>query len=419
MMPFPYRRVLLVCGLCTWLGLALHLLPINNTMLNYVDKANPNPQGYVITDGFLPWAVDYHKTLPDFKKRPLTTLFIDAFSLTLGLRVSHAFVLVNFLLTFGCGVLVYHLGRVASYSARASLTGAVLFLCSFSVLFAYFIPIATYDEPIQYLFIFGALIAHFTKRKILFITALALALIARESTMLILPGFVLLTQNLNPPFRLNKRTLFFETLLPISIALLAYFVYLTLFYHLSPESQELSEDYLKRRFSIFERNFGGLGNTMRTGLSLFSVFFVPFVLMALRRTKAGNVHREANSLLAFWVTFVLNTTIVFIAVFAEEARVLALPLVFLYPAMGRWFEQLIPPWHAWPAVKLTAAVVLIALVLSAAFWCFLRAAYQLTDLNMHNNLYEEYHALSFFILAVVVLAGKVNHLRTVQTKLPR
>lgn len=395
--------------MCTLLGLSLHLLPINNTMLNYVDTANPNPNGYIITDGFLPWAVDYHKTLPDFKKRPLTTLLIDAVSMTLGLRVSHAFVLVNFLLTFVCGVLVYQTGRVASYSQRASLIGAVLFLCSFSVLFAYFIPIATYDEPVQYLFIFGALIAYTRKRTVLFVVALALALIARESTMLILPGFVLLFHNLNPPLRWDKRQLFLDALLPISFALLVYLVYLVLFYHYSPESQELSEEYLKRRFSIFERNFDGLGNTVRTGLSLFSVYFVPFVLLALSRTDAGYLRGESNRLRAFWVTFVLNTTVVFIAVFPEEARVLALPLVFLYPAMGRWFDQLLTRWYTTAALKPTVAGVLIAIALSAGMWFLLRSTYNLTDLNLHNNLYEEYHTLCFFVLAVLFLTRKLNH----------
>ena len=68
----------LTCLLLTGFIFVLHVLPQVNSMINYVENDQPANQSLTISEGFLSWAVDYHKTLPDFKKRPTTTyLMID------------------------------------------------------------------------------------------------------------------------------------------------------------------------------------------------------------------------------------------------------------------------------------------------------------------------------------------------------
>src|SRR5690606_17278774 len=66
----------------------------------------------------------------------------------------------------------------------------VIYFLGFSVLFAFFTPLFSYDEPLQYTMIFASLLAMHQRKWILYIIFFTLALIARESTVFLVPGLI-------------------------------------------------------------------------------------------------------------------------------------------------------------------------------------------------------------------------------------
>lgn len=392
----------LICFSLTLFSLLLHISPVNNTMINYKNESKPNAKCVYITDGFLSWSVNYHKTLSDFKKRPLTSLLIEKVSSTFNIKISYAFVLVNFTLTFACGLLIYYLSHLFFHSHQIAIISAIIYLCSFSVLFAYFIPIATYDEPIQYFFLFLALIALKKNHSILFVGSLTMAIIARESSIFLIPGFIILMFRLNPKDHSNKKRIFLKAIMLNAIPLILYFIYLSLFYRINPESNELSTTYLSQRFSLIEKNFRNMPNITRTILSFASVYFLPLFLLIYFQKKFKTSIFYADWIKAFWITFFINTFVVLIAVFAEEARVFALPLIFLFPFLGQIISLLFPVKPSFFGSKTVFMAVSLSVIISFLFWMLIKRIYNVTDLNLHNNLYEEYHTICFFFMLLIL-----------------
>ena len=93
---------LILCLLLTLFSLVLHTLPQVNTMINYVKEGEPKQTGLKISDRFLSYAVNYHKTLPDFQKRQVTTTIIEWVANVFNLRIAVSFVWVNFSFIFFC-----------------------------------------------------------------------------------------------------------------------------------------------------------------------------------------------------------------------------------------------------------------------------------------------------------------------------
>src|SRR5690606_25858750 len=127
---------------------------------------------------------------------------------------------------------------------------------SFTNFFIFFPPVYTYDEPLQFCFMFLSLILFFKKRIFCFVLAFTLAIIIRETSMIILPGLffyfiydnkISFKQNLVvPDFRIK--------VIAITIPLFIYGIYS---YYIMRESTNLltSRDYFLLRFSRMGYNF--------------------------------------------------------------------------------------------------------------------------------------------------------------------
>src|SRR5262245_43023142 len=100
----------------------------------------------------------FHSTHPAFVGRPLTNVGVGMLHEWLGLSIGASFVLVNFPLLFLCGVLVAWCAREFALSVRESLASICIFYSSFTILFAFFRSIDTYDDLWQYAAIFASLV---------------------------------------------------------------------------------------------------------------------------------------------------------------------------------------------------------------------------------------------------------------------
>ena len=399
---FQYKifQVVVCCLVLTLFSFCLHVLPNTNTMINYVDEHHPKQNNEMISDGFLPWSVDFHQKLFDFKKRPLTSFLIEILSSVLNIKISYAFVIINFTLTFFCALIVYYLSQQFFNSHVIPLISSAYFLLSFSVLFAYFIPIATYDEPIQFLFLILTLIALKKRKYILYIIFLTFALIARESSLIIIPGIVLFLSELDifQPFKDKK--ILIRTIVINSIPIIIYGIYIILFYYFISEASERPSLY--ERFSLYEKNFRNISNTIRTFISFASINLFPVFLIVFSWKFFKNNAVFFNWIKAFVLTTFINTSVVFISVFAEEARVFSLPLIFMFPFFGQMLLFILTSLKTQLTLLSNIKIIFLSTIVTFFFWIGIKKIYNMTDLNLHNNLYEEYHAICIFLILLAI-----------------
>src|SRR5690606_1789450 len=66
------------------------------------------------------------------------------------------------------------------------------YFLTFSIVFAFFPPIFTYDEPLQYCFLFLGILALIHDKWVYYCIFFFFAMVARESSAFLLPGFILI-----------------------------------------------------------------------------------------------------------------------------------------------------------------------------------------------------------------------------------
>jgi len=377
-------------------------------MINYVGENGG--EKVCISDEFLDWSVNYHASLIDFKKRPITTFLVEKTCHLLKVRSSVAFVIVDFGFFFLCGFLIYYLARLYSISHSYSLISAALFLSSFSILLAFFIPIATYDEPVQYFLILLSLISIERERGVLFVIFFSLATLARESSVILLPAILLFYMGVNWSKFGQQKMKILKTLIVCALPVVFYSIYLFWFYSSEPQLLIEAKEALNERADYFERNFRNMSYTLRTLISFISIYLLPAILVLVYLLKNKKDGIWNISMKAFGFTVLINTLVVFVSVYAEEARVFALPLLLIFPVLGHiWGSQF--NWSK-PFFKflLDPRRILTLIVWTAVGWYILQFLYSLTDINIADSLFLEYNVLTIFVIGVLVLSLYHDHI---------
>ncbi len=288
-----------------------------------------------ISHGFLKSQIDYHQEIAPFARRPLTSFLIESAMEVFGLRSGHAFILVNFLLLYFSGLLLFRLSKILKATIFQALINMGVYFSSFSVLFAFFPPVFSYDEPMQYCFILLSLITFVQKKWIGFVTIFTLALISRETSMLLLPAFIFCMPGLQKIRMFSKEH--GRLCVPILLPLLLYSVYLTLFIYTFGQL-EATQVEMGSRYSCFLENFESTKNTVESWISLF--FAVgPFLYLLVFRTERKVTLRYKKWIGAFLLTVIINTPIVILTAFARETRLFALPLFFIWPVFAQIFGR--------------------------------------------------------------------------------
>lgn len=388
----PKIKLFFVCLGLTIFSLFLHVIPINNTMLNYVENENIGNNSVGLQGGYLNWAVNFHDNFPDFRKRPTTTFLIKQLAKSLGVKNNLSFVIVNFTFLFCSGILLYYLAKLYRLSDSEALVSVVFYMASFSVLLAYFIPIMSYDESIQYFFIFLSLIGLKKKNYPLFIFSITIAIITRESTLILFPGFLLYISPAS-----GKVSNWIKVLFILAIPVFIYVIYLLMFFGNNQDVLNETQGILKTRFLHYERNFRNIGQVTQTLLSMFSVLCVPLFLLLYKPTFLV-LKREKN---AFWITLIINTIIVLLSVYAEESRVFALPLIFLIPFYGK----IILSYISYSKIKLLIKPINLFIILLVIFasWYGFGFLYKITPTGVDGNVFREYNTMAVMFITTIII----------------
>lgn len=337
--PLPY----LVALLFTLFILTLHMLPNMDSMLNENNTR--------ISHGFLKSQIDYHQEIAPFARRPMTSFLIERTTELFRFRPGHGFILVNFTLLCLSGCLLFRLSKILKATTRQALVNLSVYFLSFSVLFAFFPPVFSYDEPLQYCFLLLAFTAFVQRKWLWYVPTFTLALISRETSMLLLPALLLFSPGLQwdshkKPFSRGNLNIWIPTVLP----LILYGIYLILFIY-TFDQLEATRVEMGSRYTCFLENFESLTNTVESLTSLY-LAIAPFVYLAIlfkvsgnfsigtqKPTMDGKIRRKNDWINAFLLSALINSPIVILTAFARETRLFALPLFFIWPVFAQIFAR--------------------------------------------------------------------------------
>ena len=304
----------------------IHMLPISDSMLN----ENNTKLSHV----FLASQIRYHQEFAPFARRPLTSLLIEGSSGIFGITLGESFVLVNLLLLFISGLLIYKISLRLRATKGQALFNQVAYFLTFSILFAFFPPVFSYDEPLQYCLIMLGILALIQDKWRYYVPLFLMATIARESTVFLIPGLAVIFSGLslktiNKATSLVKKKLFL-LFLPIPL----YVIYLGIFIWASGIWHETSE-VAANRLSCYFQNFGTFASAVESVVSFFLVFGPSLYFLYMGKKSWILSTLEKKYVRAFLLAVAINTPIVMAATLARETRLFALPLIFLWPLAGQ------------------------------------------------------------------------------------
>src|SRR5690606_681009 len=176
----------------------IHMLPVSDSMLNENNTK--------LSHSFMVSQIRYHQEFAPFARRPLTSALIEASSSVFGITLTESFVWVNHLLLLISGLLVYRISLKLKGTRNQALFNMSAYFLTFSIVFAFFPPVFSYDEPLQYCFLFLSILAVIDGKWLYFCMFFFLSMIARESSVFLFPGFILIGLGLKtlPSFRRSE-----------------------------------------------------------------------------------------------------------------------------------------------------------------------------------------------------------------------
>ena len=357
----------------------------------------PGKEG-MMTHQALRSTLDYHRSLPVFAARPLTSGAVAVLSRWTGADETRVLALLNPLLIAISACLIYALALSWGAAASGAWMGAALYLFSFTNLFAFVPPIYTYDEPLQVVTMLaacwclprpgvlgqnnGALPAvpsYNIPYALLAGICMGLSLWARESGLLLFPVLA----GLYLPYASKQERIGLGITLLVAVGGLVLGRLAT-----GPTTSSGDLWQWQARFSNLQANFRNTDYTVETLVGIFLVLAWPLVLL---RRLLGKLRFFTLGLVA---SLVVNTFIVLFMAKAREARLFALPLLLIWPLLGlRRYNLQGFKWQPSP-------VALLLLVLGVGGTVHLAwNVYQSTVGTNTDNLFREYLTLYGISLA--------------------
>lgn len=400
--PWPAWAMGLSLTLCT---LGLHLCPGMNSMLN-IDSGLYPLNGRTINADYLGVNMDFHRTEPAFARRPFTTWIIEGLDGITGLGEAPAFIVAQFTLLFISGLLLFRLVRTLGRPQREALLAMVAYHLSFTVLNGWFPPIYCYDEPLQYSALFLALEACIRRRWAWFTISFTFALCVRESSLLLLPSFFLFFSDGAWRPRRWSTSSGFVGAAAFVLPVLFFALFLAIHMRYLGGRGSLRSD-VAGRSGLFELNFADAPTTVETLVYFYLALGLPSaILLATDGTPGRSSGDEPPYRRAFLLAVLLNTVVVLFCTKAREARLFALPLVFVWPFLGgmlvngkellgiRSMRSMLARWDH-------VAVFLLVFGLLALF---VDRGWELGDGNASGNLWHEYFLVQSGAILLHVMA---------------
>jgi len=276
-----------------------------------------------------------HTVHPAFAARPLTSFLIKIIHENTSLNYSWSFVVINFSLLFICGTLLYALARAYTLSKIESLISVILFYSSFTIFFSFFSSIDTYDEPLQYTFLLLTFLL--IKKKKVFLASITFffALLARETSILLLPIYIILLSpapTITPYIKnlISKKTFLF---------LLSILLYAGVLFFILNEKNLLTDSiqYVEtKRLAHLNFNFQNERFATESIISIFLTLAIPFFIVT-QKVKNSKLTTEEKILTSgFFIINSFNILLVLTTARAREARLFALPLLIVWPMLGKY-----------------------------------------------------------------------------------
>jgi hypothetical protein len=253
--------------------------------------------------------VDLHQNTPVFSKRPAVNFLIQS-ATQIGLSVWWSFLILQLLALVGVGWMVVQVVG-ASESLTSPRAVLLFFYLQFSILFAFFASNYTYDDVVQYFFLLSVMASIQRKNYLLSGVLFFMAMLTRESSVLMLPGFWFIIEE---PTREKLKAMLW-----LLLGAVCYFLLSRWFGF---------QDVDRSGFLFY--NFQSVDFAVESVISLCLVLG-PSLLLSLR---LGSTSRERNYRLAFWTVAALNTVVVLVSTKAREARLFAMPVLWLLPVLG-------------------------------------------------------------------------------------
>lgn len=308
----------------------IHMLPISDSMLN----ENNTKLSHV----FLASQIRYHQEFAPFARRPLTSLLIEGSSGFFGITLGESFVLVNLLLLFFSGLLIYKISLRLRATRGQALFNQIAYFLTFSILFAFFPPVFSYDEPLQYCLIMLGILALIQEKWWNYVPLFLMATIARESTVFLIPGLAIVFSGLSLKTNNGEAPLVKKKLFLLFLPLPLYGIYLGIFLWARGIWNETTEVAVNR-LSCYFQNFGTFASTVESVVSFFLVLGPSLYFLYMGKKSRVFSALEKKYIQAFLLAMAINTPIVMAATLARETRLFALPLVFLWPLAGQLFGK--------------------------------------------------------------------------------
>lgn len=309
--------------------------------MHFAEKADSmiNTKNHVISEAELQNIVDIHKTETTFCRRPFTTFLIERSAQVFSISTGLSFILVNFFLMGLSGILLFHLSKQLGATWKLAAINMIVYFLCFSNLFAFFPPIYSYDEPLQYCLIFLSLIFFFKEKWFLFILVFTTSIIARESTVILIPALALFMLNYKNEDRSASPVRFYLTrIFYLGVPLVAYLIFLT-FYINQYELGEAIQSDLSVRFTGIDLNFESSQAASETIISFFLILGVPlYFIFTIKKTRVLTL-QQLKLINAFLLTVIINSLIVLLVTKAREARLFVLPMFFIWPVFTTLFKH--------------------------------------------------------------------------------
>ncbi|MFA6426871.1 MAG: hypothetical protein WCW16_00285 [Candidatus Magasanikbacteria bacterium] len=321
--------------------------------------------GYAVENKKINWehiesGYTLHTTHPVFAMRPLTNNFVYGFHVLFDIPIGSAIIIVHAFFLMADGLLLYILVRVLRFSHGAGIWSLLLFYLTFSIVFAFATNMHTYDEPVQYALLFTTLIFLFQKRYRLFSLSLFLSAVARETSLILIPGLCFLAYT-------SRDLALRPVLVSITIASMLYGAYY-IGYGSLINGIGGSVDYLQEeRFFEWHYNFQSIQYTKESIIMPFLVLF-PWIIILFEYVRLKS-KRDVHIKFFLWASILtvgINTPLTLYTARSQEARIFALPLIFVWPILGyiihSFFVELKAKIINLLSYKMAAVVVLLFII---------------------------------------------------------
>lgn len=355
----------------------------------------------------------------EFARRPLTTFLIQQLE-RLGVPLEYAFIAVLYGALFIALMLLYRLSLNVSGSALVAKLSTFLFTSSFWVIHAVFSEIYAYDEPVQYAFIFGAFLFLHQRKWIPFSILFLGALVARESSILLLPGIFFFFMLDKPIFSKDNilRTLKVGWTVPAYVVILYTIIEVK-------GLEEKSGSYMRDvRFKHLYYSFAELDIGIDTLTSLLMAFIVPLTLLILHRKFRTSNQGDGPWVKAMVFNAGINTLITLVFTMGRETRIFAQPVLLLSPWLGLYaltsgrgiLERLSNIRLDWDGALRLITFLLLFLSIAFAASLFAYEVYWPTDTKFFSGFQHHVYLKICLCAAALMLAyigvnGKTQSLK--------